>query len=78
MELRFERHDAECYRWRGDGPTGEVPVFDESRENALGPRRGAVGPADIFRSGDRGRQTIDSRLSHWDLLESDDDGSRTA
>ena len=78
MELRIERHDVDQYRWRGDGASGEFPAYDESREVAGGPRRGANGPADIFRSGERGRQTIDSRLSHWDLLQSDDEGSRTA
>ena len=78
MELRIERHDVDQYRWRGDGVTGEVPAFDGSREVAGGAGRGASGPADIFRSGERGKQTIDSRLIHWDLLESDDEGSRTA
>ena len=77
MELRFERHEADQYRWRGDGAAG-IPVFAEGCEVDGGPRRGAVGPADSFRSGERGRQTIDSRLIHWDLLETDDAGSRTA
>ena len=78
MESRFGRYDADRYRWRGDGAASEILAMDYGSAIAGGPRRGDAGPADTLRGVERGRQTSDSRLIHWDLFEPDDAGSRTA
>lgn len=78
MDVLARRAEPRSYRWRGDGLTREP----ESIDYLHGP---SVIGSTLIATGDTGashaegqRLFADSRLIHWDLLESDDAPSRTA
>jgi hypothetical protein len=78
MDVAARRAEHRCYRWRGDGLTREPESIDYLHgPSVIGSTPMARGNTGASHA-DGQRLLADSRLIHWDLLESDDAPSRTA
>lgn len=78
MDGAARRVEPCSYRWRGDGLTREPESIDYLHgPSGIGSTPIATGDTGASRA-EGPRLFADSRLIHWDLLESDDAPSRTA
>lgn len=78
MESGLGRSDSGRYRWRGDGRTCEPECFDYLHGMSGVGSGLRDGGDEVTGTVESRRHTVDDRLIHLDLVEDEDDTSRTA